>query len=52
MENRLKGTVIRATGRWYEVLTPEGEVVRCRIRGRLRLKGVRSTRRVVGGDLV
>lgn len=52
MENRLKGTVIRATGSWYEVLTPEGEVVRCRIRGRLRLKGVRSTNPVVVGDVV
>ena len=52
MGNRLKGTVIRATGSWYEVLTPEGEVVRCRIRGRLRLKGVRSTNPVVVGDVV
>lgn len=43
--------VIRATGSWYEVLH-DGEAVRCRIRGRLRLKGIRSTNPVVVGDQV
>lgn len=52
MQSSLSGVVIRATGSWYEVLTPEGEVVPCRIRGRLRLKGVRSTNPVVVGDRV
>ncbi len=51
MENRSKGVVIRATGSWYEVLC-EGEIYKCRIRGRLRLKGVRSTAPVVVGDVV
>ena len=51
MEQEFKGTVIRSTGSWYEVLH-EGSVVRCRIRGRLRLKGVRSTNPVVVGDEV
>ncbi len=46
------GTVIRATGSWYEVLGDGGEVLRCRIRGRLRLKGIRSTNPVVVGDRV
>lgn len=50
-ERRFTGTVVRATGSWYEVLTGE-ETVRCRIRGRLRLKGVRSTNPVVVGDRV
>lgn len=44
-------TVVRATGSWYDVLH-DGETVRCRIRGRLRLKGVRSTNPVVVGDEV
>ena len=30
----------------------DGEAVRCRIRGRLRLKGIRSTNPVVVGDQV
>ena len=48
---RVEGTVTSATGSWYEVRTESG-VLRCRIRGRLRLKGVRSTNPVVVGDRV
>lgn len=51
MERNFTGTVVRATGSWYDVLH-DGEPVRCRIRGRLRLKGVRSTNPVVVGDEV
>lgn len=51
MEKSFTGIVVRATGSWYEVLT-EGEIRRCRIRGKLRLKGVRSTNPVVVGDVV
>lgn len=47
-----EGVVIRATGSWYEVLCDGGECLRCRIRGRLRLRGVRSTNPVVVGDTV
>lgn len=52
MESTLFGVVIRSTGSWYEVLADSGETLRCRIRGRLRLKGVRSTNPVVVGDRV
>ena len=52
MDRRFTGTVVRATGSWYDVVTEEGSAVRCRIRGRLRLKGVRSTNPVVVGDVV
>ena len=45
------GTVLRSTGSWYEVLH-EGERYQCRIRGKLRLKGIRSTNPVVVGDVV
>lgn len=44
--------MLRATGSWYDVLTDEGQAIRCRIRGRLRLKGVRSTNPVVVGDRI
>ena len=50
-EQRIEGTVISSTGSWYEVATEEG-VLSCRIRGRLRLKGVRSTNPIVVGDRV
>ncbi len=46
-----KGVVTQGTGSWYEV-EHEGVVHKCRIRGRLRLKGVRSTSPVVVGDSV
>ena len=48
---KIEGLVMRATGSWYEVLH-EGEVLRCRMRGKLRLRGVRSTNPVVVGDTV
>ncbi|MBQ2364258.1 MAG: ribosome small subunit-dependent GTPase A [Alistipes sp.] len=47
----VEGIVISSTGSWYEVATEAG-VIACRIRGRLRLKGVRSTNPVVVGDRV
>ena len=52
MERTFTGIVLRATGSWYDVLTDEGQAIRCRIRGRLRLKGVRSTNPVVVGDRI
>ncbi len=47
----LSGVVMRATGSWYEVVCG-AERIRCRIRGRLRLRGARSTNPVVVGDEV
>ena len=51
MEQQFTGVVVQSTGSWYEVLA-EGRRVQCRIRGKLRLKGVRSTNPVVVGDEV
>ncbi len=47
-----EGTVIQSTGSWYEVLTSEGEVVNCRLRGQFRIKGIKTTNPVVVGDHV
>ena len=49
MDRKFTATVVRATGSWYDVLH-DGAMLRCRIRGKLRLKGVRSTNPVVVGD--
>ena len=49
---QLTGTVVKATGSWYDVRTEDGAMCKCRIRGRLRLKGIRSTNPVVVGDIV
>ncbi len=51
MEQQFTGVVTRSTGSWYEVLS-EGQSYRCRLRGRMRLKGVRTTNPVVVGDEV
>ena len=51
-DNMQKGIVICATGSWYDVLSEDGVTRKCRIRGRMRLKGVRSTSPVVVGDEV
>ena len=50
-QQRIEGIVISSTGSWYEVSTASG-MLTCRIRGRLRLKGIRSTNPVVVGDRV
>ncbi|GHV03027.1 putative ribosome biogenesis GTPase RsgA [Bacteroidia bacterium] len=48
-----QGIVFRATGSWYSVSDSlSAEVVECRLRGRIRLEGVRSTNPVVVGDVV
>ena len=48
---RIEGLVMRATGSWYEVLYGE-KILSCRMRGKLRLRGVRSTNPIVVGDTV
>jgi len=48
-----KGIVIKSTGSWYKVLTEEGgEEFDCRIRGKMRMKGIKSTNPVAVGDEV
>lgn len=51
MPAEFDGTVARSTGSWYDVLH-EGSLYPARIRGRLRLKGVRTTNPVAVGDAV
>lgn len=46
------GLIIRNTGSWYQVLTQEGEIVDCKIKGNFRLRGIRSTNPVAVGDRV
>jgi ribosome biogenesis GTPase len=46
------GLVIRSTGSWYSVKSEEKSIIECRIKGKLRLKGVRSTNPIAVGDRV
>jgi len=45
-----KGIVIKSTGSWYTVKTTEGKFIESRIKGNLRLKGIRSTNPIAVGD--
>ena len=47
-----KGLVIRSTGSWYSVKTDSGDMLDCRIKGKLRMKEVRTTNPVAVGDRV
>ena len=44
--------VLKSTGHWYEVQTEDGEYFKCRIRGKLRTKGIQTTNPVAAGDFV
>lgn len=48
----MNGLVIRNTGSSYEVLTDDARTVACKIKGRFRLKGIRTTNPVAVGDHV
>ncbi len=48
----MKGLVIKNTGSWYTVLTDDGDTIDCKIKGKFRLKGIRSTNPVAVGDRV
>lgn len=47
-----KGIVIKSTGSWYWVRLEKGESVPCRIRGKFRLDGIRTTNPLAVGDVV
>lgn len=48
----MQGTVIKSTGAWYRVQTPDHKVYDCRIKGKFRLKGYKLTNPVAVGDEV
>ncbi|NND77135.1 MAG: ribosome small subunit-dependent GTPase A [Flavobacteriales bacterium] len=53
MENDLnKGVVLKSTGSWYQVRNEKGQTIQCRVKGKLRLKDIRSTNPVAVGDKV
>ena len=47
-----KGIVIKSTGSWYSVQKDDGVCVDCKLKGRLRTEGIKSTSPVVVGDRV
>ena len=48
----MNGIVTKSTGSWYSVRTEDGEVHPCRIPGKFRMKGIKSTNPLAVGDEV
>lgn len=48
----MNGTVYKSTGSWYLVKTGNDEFYECRIRGKFRIQGIKSTNPVAVGDKV
>jgi len=48
----LNGLVIKSTGSWHQVLAENKEVYSCKIKGRFRIQGLRTTNPVAVGDRV
>ena len=48
----MQGKVLKSTGKWYHVELDDGSVVDCRIRGKLRLDGLKTTNPIAVGDIV
>lgn len=48
----MKGTVIKSTGSWYEVLVDDKTTLLCRMKGIFRIKGLKATNPIAVGDRV
>jgi ribosome biogenesis GTPase len=48
----MQGIVYKSTGSWYTVKTKEGDFYECRIKGKFRMKDIKSTNPVAVGDIV
>ncbi len=48
----MEGLVIKSTGSWYKVKDADGVVHDCRIKGKFRIKGIKTTNPIAVGDRV
>ncbi|MDB4297230.1 ribosome small subunit-dependent GTPase A [Flavobacteriaceae bacterium] len=48
----MNGVVTKSTGSWYSVRVQEGTVYQCRIPGKFRMKGIKSTNPLAVGDII
>lgn len=48
----MKGLITKSTGSWYNVLSDDGNIVECRLRGQFRIHGIKDTNPVIVGDNV
>ena len=48
----MRGLVLRSTGSWYDIKTTDGTIYKGRLRGKMRLDGLRVTNPIAVGDFV
>lgn len=48
----MKGLVMRSTGSWYEVLDENKHIWKCRLRGKFKIKGLKTSNPIAVGDKV
>lgn len=47
-----KGLVVKSTGSYYKVLRDNGQIINCSVKGKLRIKNIKTTNPVAVGDNV
>jgi ribosome biogenesis GTPase len=48
----MTGLVYKSTGSWYSVKSESGDFMQCRMKGKFRMKGIKSTNPIAVGDIV
>ena len=48
----MTGLVYKSTGSWYTVKSEQGDFMECRIKGKFRMQGIKSTNPIAVGDVV
>lgn len=48
----MTGIVYKSTGSWYTVKSVQGDFMECRMKGKFRMKGIKSTNPIAVGDVV
>ena len=48
----IKGIVVKSTGSWYNVRMDNNEIIKCRIAGKIKLDGLKTTNPIAVGDEV
>ena len=48
----MTGIVYKSTGSWYTVKSDSGDFIECRMKGKFRMKGIKSTNPIAVGDIV
>lgn len=52
MNQLITARVIKSTGSWYHVVDKNNNVTECRLRGKFRVKGIKTTNPVAVGDMI